>query len=276
MRWKTLSVSRVFLAVLLALLLVFDVGAALLAGTPQRDLTAIGMVIGACFAQITVLAVAASMLPGRALIRMIAGVLTTLLVCAALGLHTRNARSPVPLVLAATAFCQWFIYQVPLWIFRFKGWSLDWQTSAEGQQGHEMQFGLKHIFIWTSVVATLLAIARPLTAFLAATAQATTSMDLTMFGILTLGNSVLMLPLIWGMFVRRHLWIWLLGSMVWALVVSPIQLYVISQSLPLAGSELMIFAAINISQFIVSLILLLALRFVGLRLRKNDQCAPAS
>jgi hypothetical protein len=210
------------------------------------------------------------MLPGRALIRIVGGVLTALLLCGALGLHARNARDPVPFVLAATVLCQWVIYQIPLWSLRRSGWALDWAPGEVEQRGHEMQFSLKQIFIWTGIVAVLLAIAQSIAGFLAAADASPNRIDYILFGVLTLGNSVLMLPLIWGAFVRRRLWVWLLGSLAWALMLSPLQLYVLSQSLPVRGSEVWLFAQINATQFSVSLILLLAMRLVGLRLRRKD------
>ena len=261
---RTLSASRIVLAVLVGLLLVFDGVGSLIASTPPRAEYAIGIIIGVFFAQIAVTAVATSMLPGRALIRIVAGGLTTLLVCVALGLHTRWARGPVPFVLAGAALCQWVIYQIPLCSFRLRGWMLNWSSEDVGQQGHEMQFGLKQIFIWTGIVAVFLAIGR-LIAGLAA-AESVNSIDWMLFIILALGNSVLMLPVIWGAFVRRRLWFWLLGSIGWALILSPIQLYIVSQTLPAAGSEIWIFGLINPTQFCVTLILLLAMRFHGLRL----------
>ena len=227
--------------------------------------------IGLFFAQVVVLAVCTVLFPFHTITKLLIGTLSIGVLGILLAIFMRYARSPVPMLMVVIVFVQWGIYMVPLAGCRLSGWTIDWQHKQEGSESEsetetETQFGLKQVFVWTTLVAILLAIGK-FTATAAADQEEFSSLDLFVFANLTLGNTVLVLPMIWGSFVRKGFAFWLAGMIVWPLFLTPLQLFIIRFSFPspMTG-ELWGFALLNLTQVGVSMCLLFSMRYAGIRL----------
>ena len=247
-----------------AVLLFLDVVFAII-GLSSNELFAF-LGIGLFFGQVMGMAVCTALLPFHGVTKQLLGVLAIGGLGILLAIFMRDAGSPIPTLMIVTIFVQWVIYMVPLVGIRLRGWTFDWQHKQEGSES-ETQFGLKRIFIWTALVAVLLAIGKS-TRVLGADQNQITSSEFFLFANLALGNAILVLPMIWGSFVRKEFPLWLGGMTVWPLFLTPIQLYLIHHSMPTSPTELLGFALLNVVQVIVSMCLLFSMRYAGIRLTK--------
>lgn len=230
----------------------------------------IGSSIGFHFAETVFVAVATVMLWWKLPTRLILGLAAVGFVAICTAISIRTARSPVPYVVGAVVVCQWLIYQLPLWWLRTSGWVLCIPSNdgSDDQASNHTRFGLQNIFVWTAIVSVFLAFTRIVSQFAMSAVDSPMSTDWSIFGILTLGNSILILPLIWAAFAEDQLSVWVVGSVIWAVILTPLELYILNISLPLRGDELLLFVVLNLTQVVASTILLLALRSTGLRMLK--------
>ena len=234
----------------------------------------LGCVIGTMFGQIAIAAVATMLLRRSLPIRIVLGLAATLFVCACLACHLRNTRPLIPFVLSAAALSQWLIYQVPLSCLRWKGWRLHSQRpSMENHALHEKQFDILQIFLWTTFVAVLLALARVIHPIVEGL-MTPTSIDIAIFVILAVGNSALSLPMTWGFLIQRFATTWIVASIVWVILVTPVQLQLLRASAGLSHGEEWIFIGINVSQSATVMIFLVTLRWAGFRLQRLPEEMP--
>lgn len=250
--------------------LLLDLTAACLAPRVGAPTVILGATIGFFFAQTIFIAVCTVWLPAGSSTRVFFCVIATVIVAISVGLHTRSARIEIVFILAATVVCQWLVYLIPLLGMRLRGWQLQRIGGASvdvnySSNAWEAQFGIQHILVWTSVVAILIGIGKII-------ARSTgignfSQTDLFVFAILVLGNSVLALPMIYGMFVRYRVLSWLVGSILWVVLWTPFHLFMIVLSIPgLPYEEIWMFGILDMLQVVLGAIFLNSLRRKGFRL----------
>ena len=193
-------------------------------------------------------------------IRLFGGLLGAAFLAVCLGVFARNTRIEVVFIFAAACICQWLLYQFPLWIMYFRGKRLEVPTAGElSVQKLESQFGIQHILIWTSIVAVLAACGRAVDQL---DLFGLGDTDITVAVYLMLGNSLVGLPLIYAVFVRQQLLAWILGAVLWGILVSVLQIWILARLAPM-GSELPLFVAINVIQLATAGLLLGLYRACG-------------
>ena len=255
---------------LISACLLLDLLAAWLAPTPRQSMVVFGVTLGFFFAQTIFIAVCTVWLPVKPIARLFFGAVATAVIAISIGLHLRSARIEIVFIMATAVVCQWLVYQIPMWSMRWRGWQLlrveelgDAPTLTS--DGKEAQYGIQHIFIWTSIVAIFLGLGKMISHH---TGIGTFSRgDVFVFANLVMGNSVLALPTIYAMFVRNRVRVWLIGSIVWVVLWMPILLYSIVLSVPTVNpEEIWMFGLLDLLQILLGAALLYSLRRKGFRL----------
>lgn len=163
-----------------------------------------GGFFGTIWGQVTTAAVWCALRPGSwtARVRGAAGWLVA--VAAAVSLGARSAYEPLDVALNITLAIAglWLLLQPPLLVLRRGfGVRLSRHTADIGPRA-PLQFGVRHLLIFTTVIAGLLGLGRVLVALLASTDRS--SQDLLGIVQLTLGALFSGLPLALAVFIRRY------------------------------------------------------------------------
>ena len=248
-----------FLATLL-LLICFALGLEI------DDDTIAALVIGLLMAQILLTAVWSTMAPVSLVLRMSTGVLSTLflLICFYRVAWRDGGGHGVALSICVPILIQWFLLQIPLWFARYHGWRVgNPDSQLEHPKHREFQFGIKQLLMWTTVVALSVAIVKA--CLKEVDFGGGTSPLLLEVGLyLTIGNSLIALPIIWGAFVHRWAWVWYLISILVCAAVCTIEFWLVSG--PAMQEEFLI--VINISQMVLAMMAMLVVRQLGWRLQQ--------
>ena len=241
----------------------------------DRGKLLIGLVIGSSYAQVVASAVWTALGPPRLLARLIAGLVAfgvatlSMFVCA-----LRDAGDDsIAFVIAGAMFVQWLLYQAPLWMVRRRGWRLAWPGAPPGESSAgELQFGVRQLMIWTAIVAAFLAAARLLVGDkLRDVDRMEFRQEAAVFFIASLLNSLLVFPIVWGCFVRRRLWLWLLISALWCALMTPLELLLVKYAASGGRiNDLEIFVLMNVAQSLAVAGILLAARLAGFRLTRES------
>jgi|GEM_PF-6277724 len=251
------------LLVLLVLQLFLNLGIATFLEVKQMEFA--GPVIGSVFSQIVLFAVWCALAPIHFGTRYLAGTtaFTVTAVCMYRCAQRDGGGDAIALTITGAMLAQWLLYQVPLWHTRWKGWYLSAQDSeSAAQTSNELQFGIAQLFLWTTIVAVLLGALRVLATVFGDGIQS--SVDFNLFPTMALGNTLLVLPLIYACFSRDNMPLWLIIALVWAIGVSVAQAMVARATSGFTGFLLLI----NIFQFIAVLVSLMLVRRAGVRLRR--------
>lgn len=222
--------------------------------------------IGFLFVQILLAAVWTTLAPLGLFTRVISGTVFVFILCFCMyycadrdGGGTSTA---VPIV--AAMLIQWLLYQIPLWYMRMHGWKLDTHVPRAQNRRAEVQFGIKHMLIWTTIVAAFMGIVRWISPQMELDASGANAFALQ-FGLhLTLGNSLIAVPIIWGCLTRHYFWLWIIVAVIVCIFVCFVQAMFAAG--PMAEYEFLLM--VNGAQTIFSIIVMLALRLTGLRLHR--------
>ena len=231
------------------------------------------ILIGFLFAQILFAAVWTTLAPWRFSVRFSSGVVFVLMLCLCMFrcAYRDGGGTGVALPITGAMLIQWLIFQIPLWYLRRSGWQLARAGDPIDFPRKEFQFGIRHLLVWTTLVAIFMGIVRiVLPSLQVANADISGSLNIGLH--LTLGNSLIALPIVWGCLSRHYFWLWMLVAFLACCLVS-IGQWLIIQSFSMQFDFLL---SINISQTIASILVMLAVRLTGYRLHQSAAGARAN
>lgn len=255
LRWLPLALNFVLAGVVCLLILFFET---------QRNIAA--ALIGFLFVQILLAAVWTTLAPIGLLTRVITGTIFVFYLCLCMYYcaYRDGGGTGIAVAITGAMFAQWLIYQIPLWYMRTRGWKLNSQRSATENRREVVQFGIKHLLVWTTIVAAFMGIVQ----WVSPQMQLETSQtaDMLTFGLqLTVGNSLIALPVIWGCLTRYYFWLWIIVAIFACVLVCYLQSIAWGSRTMDDNGFLWI---INGTQTAISIIAMLALRLTGLRLNR--------
>jgi hypothetical protein len=231
-----------------------------------------GIVLGTVFAQITLLAACTALGPHSIFYRVAAGLLGAGYVVVTLGgFLFRNTSPNEALAITAAVAAQWFVVQVPLWILRLvTRWRVESPQSA-GAAGRleETQFGIRQLLVWTLLVAILLGLGRIVLIGVgfSPAAAVRSSQFFWIVVLLSAFNSLLAWPLVAAPLAVRR---WKRNVVLLPVFVVMITLAEVFSFLWAMGSvDEEIFWWLNLSQSLIVLAVLLAVRGCGYRLMQR-------
>ena len=233
--------------------------------------TIASLFIGLLMVQILLSAVWTAMAPFSLLFRFGTGTLAALflLVCFYRVAYRDGGGHAVAISICLPILVQWFLLQVPLWYARYRGWRIGTASSElQANERTEFQFGIKQLLVWTTVIAISIAFIKAGVAGIEldpATGMMPGMIEVGLY--LTVGNSLIALPIIWSAFVHRRAWIWHLISIVICIAVCLVE--VVFMNGPGMDEEFML--VINITQTLLAMIAMALVRQLGLRLWQDDQ-----
>ncbi len=168
--------------------------------------------------------------------------------------------------IAGPMLIQWIFLQIPIWVARGYGWRIRFPESRTKTliDRSEFQFGIKQLMIWTAVVAVSVAVIQTFVdkVDLSSGGGGSGPEMLVLCLYLTIGNSLIAFPIIWGAFVHHNAAIWILISIGVCAAVC-IAEYVLFSFQAMNISFVII---INVSQAILAIIAMQTVRLTGLRL----------
>ncbi len=225
---------------------------------------ALGIAVGIPFSQVTLLATWNALGNGRLGLRPIGSIVCLIVVWwVGFGLPYVASQFPINIAAAGIAmFVQWILVQVPLWIVRLTfGWQMgviDQQNEASGPS--DLQFGIKHLIIWTTFVAIVLGLAKLLVGKVSVDSQ-----EAVGFGLLLICNSLLAWPTLLGSLAYRWMPAALLAAFAFAIAITIAEPFVFKAILGEAN-PMSIFWGVNGAQFFWIAGSMLILRRFGFRL----------
>lgn len=264
--------SRVPLILMLLLFVGLDLSIATVFVINNDEMA--GLVIGVIFAQILVCAVVTALGPWPLFARVIGGTLATGFVCLAMLIcAVRDAGNDgLAFALVGAMVVQWLLYQAPLWMARRQGWQLQWTGVASRVSSvGETQFGIRQLLIWTGIVAVFMGAARAVMGGEVSELGSQFDANAKFFVCITLFNSLLVFPFIWGAFVTRYWVIWLVGGLCWCVALSSLEILCIRLWITPIDSEIFLF--LNLSQSIFAAASLLTVRIADVRLTRVSENA---
>ncbi len=230
------------------------------------------LIVGAIFAQMTVIAVWTALGPANVFVRAISGLFLALLVCLSFYVYmARIGFTETALAISGTALLHWLILLIPLWVSRLVfGWRLCWPGEESSRSSRkELQFGIRQLFAWTVFVAVVLGVGRVFTLD-----GVDVRADLVVFCAMFGGyGSLFAIPIVLAAFVRRWMPFWLVIAVICCVGISVAELI----SLRAAG-----FVPdhhtwwLNGSQFVVAYGSLLLVRLCGFKLVNQTVANNAS
>ena len=167
-------------------------------------------------------------------------------------------------VITGAMLAQFVLYQLPMWHARFNGWRLENNDAPPDEMSNDLQFGIRQLFVWTTMIAVFLGLLRMMASGLKdiESMRIVGNQEVHMFFTFALGNTLLVLPLIYACFSRSQMPLWFLIAMVSAVAVTLVQQL-------FSGNEQSFFWFVNLAQFISVFGLLLLVRLAGYRLRRQ-------
>lgn len=152
-------VGQVVLSLISTSLLVFVFG-----GTALRVNWQTALFLGIPFSQVTVLAAWNALGDSQRFLRPIGSIVWLVLIwLICFGIPDVTFQNPPGMVVPGMAmFAQWILVQIPLWFVRLKfGWRLGTIDEHAGAgASRSVQFGIRHLLIWMTIVGVILGIAR--------------------------------------------------------------------------------------------------------------------
>ena len=228
-----------------------------------------GLIFGAIFSQIALLAVWTAWGPSRLHWRVATGLFGMLLLCATFLYATsrRGGLGEDECMFALVFLAQWFAMQIPLWFTRIGfRWRLAWPNEVSlDHPRRELQFGIRQLFGWTAMVAILLGICRVVLPELEVDRMhGIDAGTIIAFVILLLANSLLAVPVVWAAFARTRLILWWATAGACAVVLTTAEI-VTYYFFVFRADDVIVFAFINLIQFVATSASLLLLRASGFR-----------
>jgi hypothetical protein len=221
------------------------------------------------FSQVSILAAWNALGDSQRFLRPIGSILSVLLlwlIC--FGMPYISGHFPGEFVVPGIAmFAQWILIQMPLWFVRLKfGWRLgtiDQHTPSDAPSKN-VQFGIKHLLIWTTVVGVFLGVAR-----IVLRIPEMHTNDALGFSIFLLCNCLFVWPTVMAGVMNRWLTSALMAAAGITVVISLAEPYVFATLL--GTDQTRIFWIVNSIQFVWIAASLLVLRRFGFRLvRAHD------
>lgn len=227
-----------------------------------------GCVVGSVFSQIVLIAIWCTLVPIHFVKRYLIGsalfgLSAICMFCCAWRDGGGGSRTAV--MIAAAMFAQWLIYQMPLWHARWKGWYVSnhqLDELADSVTGNDLQFGISQLLFWTTIMAILLGVTRALITVIGDDLNAGGFGELDMFLTMALGNSLLVLPLVYACFSRQRMLLWLGIACCWAVFVSIAQVM-------FNGRVDDFLVMMNVVQVVVVFLTLMLVRLAGVRLYRH-------
>ena len=176
------------------------------------------------------------------------------------------------IVLSGVLLALWGTIQLPLWISRlFFGWRLCWPREETLEQGgNETQFGIRQLLAWTALVAITLGIGRWLVSSDLGNQWRNPWEAIAVFGVLTVFNALLPMPIVWGSFVRHRMPIWMSVAAACCVGLTMAEIIVFKAAIGRAGGDEDIFWIMNTIQFSAASVGLLIFRACGYRLTQSS------
>jgi hypothetical protein len=234
-----------------------------------------GLILGAIFGQIALLAVWTAWGPSRLHWRVSTGLFGTLLLCASFLYSTSRRRNlgEDEFMFASVFFAQWFAMQIPLWFTRIGfRWRLAWPNEVSlDHPRRELQFGIRQLFGWTAMVAILMGICRVvLPALEVDRMHRIDARTMIAFVILLSANSLLAVPVVWAAFARTRLILWWATAGACAVVLTTAEI-VTYYFYVFRADDVIVIAFVNLIQFVAASVSLLLLRASGFRVIQSVQ-----
>lgn len=261
--WK---VQPKALPLIVTLALLFALDFSIASFLEVKDAMFAGIVIGAVFTQTVLFAVWCTLAPVDFGTRLLSGSLAFVIatICMFLCAQRDGGGNQVAFTIAGAMFVQWLLYQLPLWHKRLNGWHLSNGQPQGLESTNEFQFGISQLLTWTTVVAVFLGVMR----FLMSSSgerSGSSTLDVELFAIMALGNSLLVLPLIYACFSQQRMMFWSGIAFVWAITLSITQWFLLYHN----GNEIEFILIINFAQFVTVFSTLLLVRLAGFRLHRR-------
>ena len=183
------------------------------------DAACFGIWYGITFAQVSLLATWTACGDGsfvvRSLVSVFAGALLWLFAFNLFG----STSIPGGFLPGIAMLTQWFVIQLPLWVVRLIwGWRLIRLRSDESENtGNEgkVQFGVKHLLGWTTLVAIILGLGK----FFSSN-PTFSRIEVFEFGLFLLCNSLITWPSLLVVFATRKAWVSILVALAFTVIVT--------------------------------------------------------
>ncbi|WP_148618922.1 hypothetical protein [Mariniblastus fucicola] len=181
------------------------------------------------------------------------------------------------IAIAVPMLIQWVLIQIPLWSARFFGWRVATRNQqASNNNRSELQFGTRQLLVWTTIVAISIALIKLFVSRIDLSTgggAGVGNMELELAAHLTIGNSLIALPVVWGAFTNRWAAIWFIASVGMCALVTFAQ---ISMSSFGGGGDYSLLVLANVVQTFVSIVVMILVRMLGYRLvRAAPDRSPA-
>ena len=265
--WSLAAPGLIGLTLLAGFFLVVNV--AMFAGVRFNGLCA-GLALGVIAAEITLCAVFAALAPVSAFARNAMGLTGVIVVCLAIFRMGGPGPDERP-VISAAAFLQWIAVQIPLWVFRLRsGWCLRRTSSGEdGFVRQDLQFGIRQLMAWTTVVAVFLSLAKtPIPGGSLGWSRNAEIIAVTL--ILVVFNSLAAWPMIWAAFVRSRTFMWCGVAVACSGILCIGELWAF-RTVVGPGADLELFATLHAIQLVAVGSSLLMVRLCGVRLVRDSE-----
>lgn len=220
-------------------------------------------VLSAQFSQVTLLAAWNALGDSRQAVRPIVSfVLVFMVWLIGFALPMGFGATPMnPFIPGVAMFVQWVVVQVPLWIVRL---TFRWQMGpicddADQAKLRIVQFGIRHLIIWTTLVAIVLGVSRWMVGFLGPEKR-----DQTGFALFLACNSMFAWPTLLSALVHRWMPTAIVAALVFTIIVTWSEPFIFNALI--GGSREGIFNWLNAIQFGWILGSMLILRAMGYRL----------
>ena len=160
----------------------------------------------------------------------------------------------------------WLLFQIPLWAIRFMGWKFRISNPQIcDDRRAEFQFGIKHLLIWTTIVAMFLAITKVIVSGVDFELGGGIGESLATGLPLTLGNGLIAVPIIWGCLVKHYFWVWIFISILLCTFVTSFEMWLYGLQV-----DYEFFVSINLSQTLLGIFAMSAVRMTGYRLERSS------
>jgi hypothetical protein len=221
------------------------------------------MWMGVIFSQVSLVAFWNALGTGRLFLRTIGAILAVSILWAftfLLVMQTYMGKTTDSIWMGVTMLIQWVVVQLPLWWLRLSsGWRvrLPTETIGSSERGN-VQFGIKHLLFWTTIVGVFLGLGRFLLS-----GEGFHSHDAIAYGLLLVFDCLFAWPtLLAGIATRRPV-VGTAISLLFTIVITAAETYIFSK---LLGGDDGVFWGLNSAQFIWMAGSTLVLRYIGFQL----------
>lgn len=251
--------------VVFGVMLLLNLGIATFVEVKEDEMA--GVIVGSAFAQMVLYAVWCALTPVHFGSRLVSGsaAFGFTAICMFRCAQRDGGGLDTAVIITGAMFAQFVLYQLPMWHARSQGWSLMHKETLADDVSNDLQFGIRQLFVWTTMIAVFLGLVRMVVTGLGEleSIRFVGNLEFQMFLTFALGNTLLVLPLIYACFSRTRMALWLLVAMVSAVAVTVLQGLT-------TDPEHAFFRFVNLAQFISVLGLLMLVRYAGYRLRNQN------